>query len=851
MNAAGQTICLNMIVKNEAPVIRRCLMSVRPLIDHWVIVDTGSTDGTQDIIRDCLRDLPGELHERAWKDFAHNRSEALALARGHGDYVFVIDADEVLEIPADFALPALTTDSYDMRIGYNGQSYSRKQLVRNALPWRYQGVLHEYITCEAARTEDFLAGPQTVPHRDGARARDPGTYRRDAQLLEQALRADPDNPRHVFYLAQCYRDGGELELAIETYQRRAQLRTGWSDEVWFALYQVAQLKQRLNHPWPEVLAVYCAAWEADQTRAGPLYRIAMYYQADRQYHLAHAFLSQAIQVPRPSPDRLFVEDTIYNYQVLLEYAVASYYIGQHADAIAASNVLLREGRLPSHLVAQVIQNRRASVEAMFPRQAGSPNSALLHVVIVICGASPVFDDTVDSLLRQQDGSFAAALLYDALDPDAGERFPSADIHIALMPFGAETGERQRVEAYVRSRCAGGDLVVVLPEGTRLAAPETLQRIRATFDDPACMLAYGQWRTAAGKRGAAEPAPRDEAFRDPDATFFHGAPIAFRAHLLQGLTLEDLALEDLAPGDTGCWRDLFNAAGFAHTRFHDDVWCVEPAPAQAPPASPAVIGASLPLVSCLMATYDRLSLAKYAILSFAAQTYPEKELIVVSDGPARFRDSLERYVAALGLARVRFLDAGPERLTLGRLRNLSVDAAAGEIVCQWDDDDYSHPERLRLQADELLRTDAGACFLTDHLQFIDEQGALYWVDWTLARAESGMDHLAPGTMMMRRDLRFRYPEDGPSARQGEDSVLLDSIWRGTTVTPLRNAGYLYLYRSHGANTFSREHHYRLSLCRTTVAHLRDNADRIREAARHYPIARPCFVVGREGPAFAID
>ena len=98
MNAHGQSLCLNMIVKDEAPVIRSCLDSVRAIIDCWVIVDTGSTDGTQDVIREHLRGLPGELVERPWVDFAHNRSEALDFARGRADYLLVIDADETLEV---------------------------------------------------------------------------------------------------------------------------------------------------------------------------------------------------------------------------------------------------------------------------------------------------------------------------------------------------------------------------------------------------------------------------------------------------------------------------------------------------------------------------------------------------------------------------------------------------------------------------------------------------------------------------------------------------------------------------------------------------------------------------------
>ena len=118
MKVDGQTVCLSMIVKNEASVITRCLSSVRPIIDYWVIVDTGSTDGTQDAIRSLMMDLPGGLYERPWHDFAHNRNEALDLARPHGKYVLIIDADDVLEFDKGFQTPILEADSYASDCGY-------------------------------------------------------------------------------------------------------------------------------------------------------------------------------------------------------------------------------------------------------------------------------------------------------------------------------------------------------------------------------------------------------------------------------------------------------------------------------------------------------------------------------------------------------------------------------------------------------------------------------------------------------------------------------------------------------------------------------------------------------------
>ena len=107
-------ICLSMIVKNEAHVIERCLRSVYPFIDAWVICDTGSTDGTQDIIRRVMAGKPGLVVEQPWQNFAHNRNASLKLAQERGEYVFFIDADETLMLEGPIDTRGLDGDAYYM-----------------------------------------------------------------------------------------------------------------------------------------------------------------------------------------------------------------------------------------------------------------------------------------------------------------------------------------------------------------------------------------------------------------------------------------------------------------------------------------------------------------------------------------------------------------------------------------------------------------------------------------------------------------------------------------------------------------------------------------------------------------
>ena len=367
MNDAGQTICLCMIVKNESPVITRCLRSVLPLLDAWLVVDTGSTDGTQQMVRDTLGHLPGELIQRPWVHFAHNRSESLDYARGRADYVLVIDADEVLELPPDFRLPLLTTDAYDFEMLSGPVTYYKTQLVRDALGWRYQGVVHEHIvtSAETEPTRERLPGVRTIRLPDGARARDPLTYRKDALLLEEALLHEPENTRHMFYLAQSYADARELELAVDRYTRRVAMG-GWAEEVWCSLYQIARLKEMQGLDWPVVMAAYLAAFNFRPDRAESLYRVGMHYQVQQQYPLAYLFLAHAMQIPFPAKDVLFVEKEIYDYFLPLEFGVACFYVGRHHEAIAAADELLASPGLSADQVRQITHNRQFSLDALKP-----------------------------------------------------------------------------------------------------------------------------------------------------------------------------------------------------------------------------------------------------------------------------------------------------------------------------------------------------------------------------------------------------------------------------------------------------------------------------------------------------
>ncbi len=372
MNASTQDICLCMIVKNEASVIKRCLDSVRPLISHWVIVDTGSTDGTQDIIREHLKGFPGTLYERPWQDFAHNRSEALTLARPHGAYSLIIDADDALDVPLAFQMPHLTADSYTVEIRDPPLLYPRVQLVNNRLKWIYRGVLHEFLTCNEPHSSGHLPIGIRRNH-DGARRKDPERFLRDVEIFEKALLTETDaflRTRYTFYLAQSYRDAKLPEKAIHHYLERTKLG-GWIEEIYVGFYQVAKLKEALNHPADQVLAAYEAATAVLPTRIEAAHGASRYCRLKGLYAQGYEIAKKSLGKAFPQ-GALFAEPWIYDTGLLDEYAVNAYWTDHHDECLTACLNLLGDGKMPSGDVPRIIANARAAWRVLSEAAKTSP-----------------------------------------------------------------------------------------------------------------------------------------------------------------------------------------------------------------------------------------------------------------------------------------------------------------------------------------------------------------------------------------------------------------------------------------------------------------------------------------------
>jgi len=350
-NMVEYDICLNMIVKNEAHVIKDTLEHLCSIINfsYYVISDTGSNDNTIEIIETFFnnKNIKGEIFKNEWKDFGYNRTIALEKAYNKTDYLFIFDADD--KIIGNLKLPdKLIADSYYFKFG-GTLFYKRMLLINNRLKWKFVGVLHEYLSCldkNIPSSELIESDYYVYSGKTGGRSKDKYKYQKDALVIEKAYyEADEKNDhlkvRYSFYCAQSYRDCNDHEKAIEWYKKRISLKD-WNQEVYFSYFMIGKIYYyNLNKP---ELAIYywTLGIEVDTERYETLYEIISHFRKNNHIKLAYQYYLMIPQLnitEKFYEDKLFTIKQVYDYLIYYELSIILCYVNKHSEAIPMFNKL--------------------------------------------------------------------------------------------------------------------------------------------------------------------------------------------------------------------------------------------------------------------------------------------------------------------------------------------------------------------------------------------------------------------------------------------------------------------------------------------------------------------------------
>lgn len=371
-------ICLNMIVKDEAKVIARCLESVKPIIDSWVIVDTGSSDGTKQIIKQRLKNIPGKIYDRPFVNFGHNRNEALNLAKQtDADYILFMDADEILVFNPEFKMPKLDMDWYLFITQEGGTRGYKPLFIRAALDWEWKGIINEEVYSPNAITQGIMSGVFNNHFADGSHATDPKKNKKNIAMLEKGLVASPNDSRITFQLGLSHKLDGNLDKALEYFTKRSALE-GWDQETYCTLYEIGKLNEMMQANPEQIINSYSRAYHYRPQRAEPLYSLANYFLRSGNPMLTYILAKYAKDIPIPLPDDKFMlENWIYDFGVALLCIDAAALTGKYSEALDLCHNVLAQKNIPDDVRNKLERNRVFICDNLSNEKLNGPDVYLL------------------------------------------------------------------------------------------------------------------------------------------------------------------------------------------------------------------------------------------------------------------------------------------------------------------------------------------------------------------------------------------------------------------------------------------------------------------------------------------
>lgn len=312
------SICLCMIVKNESRNMERLLDSLKNIIDFASIVDTGSSDNTEGVIKSWFEknNIPFQMHHETFRNFGYNRTHSFLMAKQSfpkATYILLSDADFVWEIDNEFDKNSLIKPCYYVQQYNTNTKYWNIRLLDMRYNWECKGVTHEFWECrEIQYNYEKVAGLKIKDLADGGCKEE--KFIRDEKLLKDAITLNEEPrllPRYIFYLAQTLRDLKKFDDAIYWYKERVK-KQGWFEEVFYSYYQIGRCYEALGEK-QKAKKYYLKAYLYNKKRSEPLFYLFNILMQEKNFGEAKKYLEIGKTIKPPEDQILFLEFRCYEF----------------------------------------------------------------------------------------------------------------------------------------------------------------------------------------------------------------------------------------------------------------------------------------------------------------------------------------------------------------------------------------------------------------------------------------------------------------------------------------------------------------------------------------------------------
>jgi tetratricopeptide (TPR) repeat protein len=346
-------ICYAMIVKNAGPEFEQILLNNLQYIDRWCIVDTGSTDGTQEIIKRVLKNKKGKLYEQPFVNFKVSRNNCLDFAGTTCKFTMMLDDTYQLRGNIRTFLNEVRgdqfSDSFSLLIQSDDNEYYSNRIIKSNTFLRYKYTIHEVITDENNINVTIPKECAWVfdVRSDYMEKRTNDRKYLDLQMLFDELNETPDDPRSLYYIAQTYGCLKDYVNQAKYFELRlAHPVQGYIQEKIDTFFELARIYNFKIHrgtnkditdgigmvpeeEWEVCKKLYLEAYNLDTNRPDSLYFIGIHYYLIGDYQQAYIYFKKGFEIGYPINSQYSLKPTLSFHFLPKFLTEVCYYVEDH------------------------------------------------------------------------------------------------------------------------------------------------------------------------------------------------------------------------------------------------------------------------------------------------------------------------------------------------------------------------------------------------------------------------------------------------------------------------------------------------------------------------------------------